>query len=865
MIKSTTSRYTGKLTKVHDEPIFRLKIPESEKYANEKEWFKEFIDYLVPYDTTVVSDYKKMKLSYDLLNSNLEGFREDLDKFCNPLGEEEVLSEQNREQILPYNRVYNKFSVLIGELLKRNDDHKPVLLSDKSIKDKNKALRGLIEQAVMEQIELSIDKVKLQQQGLSEREIEERIQEMKTQESPEDINVKNFLSEWEIFNSRALKYCKYSQDLVSKKQLSFKHSLASDRCFIYVGWEYGEPVIKIANPLFSGFHKSPDIERVEKGDYFWYKQAITLADVYNDFPELTDDEINRLGIYNYASNLRVDKRHNVIDGHKAKKVFDNTTEEMFRHSQDQHDKTVGQAMGSGTNRKYNNERLLWKVHIEFKAYREIIFLSYLDEYGKEITTIVPSDFTIPKDATKIDFTNKFNNKSSRWEWVDEFEVQYSAEKLWIPRRYEVTRLGQDVYTNIREVPNQPLNIENPYKDFELSYKGRIFSNLNSESISPVARATPSQFQYFFVKHLQNREMAKYQGFVLDIDVDQIPDYLERDHNNEPIPGRDKVAIWKMFVKKQGYNLYSGSQSSDGLPPSTRSPGSKSSMTGTAVELINLAQLLEYIDREIGMAMGISPQREANFSQGGNVSDNKQAITQSHHITEPYFFMHSEVWKYALNDWLKLFRIYCKNIFEANPEKKEHFIQYITPDGTRELLKVTPEILDNDSIGLFLSAGGQDQFYRDSMLQFAHAFSQNAGEGMEAVSDMIKAISSGSSPEEIHKMIQLNSEKQQQRQERLQQMQLEQAEKIKQREDEIREDEQAHAVEREHIKGSYMLQGKAIDVYDKQETLNADQDGIPDPLEAAKIMHDMNQDNIATQQKNRELDIKEKQANKTKAN
>jgi DNA-binding transcriptional MerR regulator len=228
-------------------------------------------------------------------------------------------------------------------------------------------------------------------------------------------------------------------------------------------------------------------------------------------------------------------------------------------------------------------------------------------------------------------------------------------------------------------------------------------------------------------------------------------------------------------------------------------------------------------------------------------------------------MHSEVWKYALNDWLKLFRIYCKNIFEANPEKKEHFIQYITPDGTRELLKVTPEILDNDSIGLFLSAGGQDQFYRDSMLQFAHAFSQNAGEGMEAVSDMIKAISSGSSPEEIHKMIQLNSEKQQQRQERLQQMQLEQAEKIKQREDEIREDEQAHAVEREHIKGSYMLQGKAIDVYDKQETLNADQDGIPDPLEAAKIMHDMNQDNIATQQKNRELDIKEKQANKTKAN
>lgn len=844
----------------HDEPIFRLKISEKQKYARDGEWFKQYTDYLIPYETTVVDDYETMKLSYDLLNNNLLGFKRDLDKFCNPFGEEEQLSLYQQEEILPYNQIHNKVNIQAGELLKRNTEFKPVLISNKSIAAKNMEYKQFLHATVERNIAKRINVLEMQQNGASQAEIQQAVEQLQKDFTPENIDQANFLTDWEIFNTKALKYCHYSQDIKNKEQLCLRHASAADRMFTYVGWEFGEPVIKVINPLHCGYHKSPDVEYVQHGDYFWYKQAITIADVYNLYgDQLTEAQIDEIGVYNYSTSLRVNKNHSVLDN-KAKKVFNTTTEEMFRHSQDIHDKSVGQAEGSGSARKYNNDRLVWKTHIEFRAFRELIFLSYPNEYGEMVTEIVDKSFDIPKEATKIKFTNKFGKSGIKYEWVDDLlQIPYTAEVMWIPRRYEATRLGQDIYVDYREVPDQPLNLENPYKHFELSYKGRVFTNVNSKSISPVQRATPYQFQYFFVKAIQNRELAKYQGFAIDVDTDQIPDYLGKDENGDPIPGRDPVAMWRLYLKKMGINFYSGSQSADGLPPSTRSPGSKSSMMGTAAELLNLARLLEVLDNEIGMAMGISPQREAQISSNSNVSDNQQAIAQSYTITEPFFFMMSEVWRHSINEWLKLFKMYCQKIFEAEPEKKEHFLHYVTPDGTPEMLRITPDLLQNEDVGLFISNSGNDEIYRKMMTQMSHAFSQNAGEGMIEVSTILRAITSGQSSAEIHKLIELTSRKQQERMMANQEAEMKRQQQMAMVAKEDREDKQAHEVELQEKKYDREEILAVIRDFAFQEDLNKDKDGIPDPLEAAQIGHQMLMDRKTSSQKDRELDIKEKEA------
>ena len=75
-----------------------------------------------------------------------------------------------------------------------------------------------------------------------------------------------------------------------------------------------------------------------------------IMNLYGD--ELTQEQIERLGTYTYSSSLAVNDRHNVIGGSNPKVTYDSTSFELGLHLQDTQHKTVGQAQGSGTNRRH---------------------------------------------------------------------------------------------------------------------------------------------------------------------------------------------------------------------------------------------------------------------------------------------------------------------------------------------------------------------------------------------------------------------------------------------------------------------------------------------------------------------------------
>ena len=67
--------YANPLTKeakLSEEPIFRLKITEHEKYKNKKKWFKDYADYIVPEYNTTIDEYDKMSIDEvrDLVQEN---------------------------------------------------------------------------------------------------------------------------------------------------------------------------------------------------------------------------------------------------------------------------------------------------------------------------------------------------------------------------------------------------------------------------------------------------------------------------------------------------------------------------------------------------------------------------------------------------------------------------------------------------------------------------------------------------------------------------------------------------------------------------------------------------------------------------
>jgi len=822
------------------EPIYRLRVSEIEKYKKDGEWFRDYLDYIVPYDTTVVHNYKQMKLWYDVINDRIDGFREALKEFCRVNIPNELSQEIDiDEEIIHYNRIFSKYSYLNGEMLKRRDNYHASFISQEAVRKFNEELSKEIRKAVIERMLLKFEQTDMAMAGASQIEANDYVQEMQSTPDPAEI-AQDFKSSLEIFANQVLEYFNYSEEVVRKMSLGWKHAITSDREICYVGEHYGKPGITVINPLHFGFHKSPDEYRIEKGDYAWTRVALTMAEIMNLYgDELTQEQIERLGTYTYSSSLAVNDRHNVIGGTNPKVTYDPTSFELGLHLQDTQHKTVGQAQGSGTNRRYNNERLVFKTHFEFKAFRELIFLSYPNEYGELQTEVHPKGYEIPEEATKVKYTNRYGRKATKFEWVEN-SVPYVAEQIWIPRRYEITRLGQDVYLNYREVPNQPINLDDPYGSFELSYKGRIYTNVNSESISLVGRAIPAQFQYNLIKNLQSKEIAKYEGYIKNIDIDQIPDYLELDENGESI-GVDKLAIWRYYRRVLGDSYYSGSQNSMGLPNPQRTAAVRPEVAGAMGEIINMQQLLDLIDREIGFSMLVPLQAEGQFSANSNASDNQRALQQGFTMIEWYMIEHSELWRSISAEYLAQFRMYYQNFFEENDDTEFTMLHYVTPDNTKQVLRVMPEYLGYGDIGLFLTSNQSDDDYRQIMLGQAQAIAQNAGEGVETLSTLIRAITSKKAPSEVHKMIMIAAREQEQRRQQMEKMRGENAARLQQAKRQQVEDEQSHEIDKIIL----------------QNQLKTDADEIPKELEATKVLREL-------AQKDRKLDIEQQAVSESKS-
>jgi hypothetical protein len=823
--------------------IFDLKISENKKYAKEGAWFKDYMNMIVPSNSEDIEEYDRLKGLYEVVNGDLSSFNEKISDFCNPAKMPDISEAANIE---PYPKIYTKLNVLKGEFLKRGDNHKIVLLSAKAIKDKNEKMIEAIKASVEEELMLAIQA--MQDADLSDEELQQYIEEFRKEKSPDDIKEKNFLADWEIFNSKCLQYCEYEQDITTKKMNSLEDLMISGGAFVYVGWKFGKPHIELRNRLFTGFHKNPNEYMIHKGDYIWYKDAITIKDAYNEYGNyLKENDLRELN--SYSTNNTIDKRHDVIGG-KAVPVFDHTNEILWR-SNEESNKQVGNNMTPNSNNKYNSNALIWRVHFEFMAFRELMFLTYYDEYNEPVVTVMDSKAKsmIPKEAQRVIKLNQYGDNVINYIWVDKLSnTQYEAMILHVPRKYEVIRLGNSIYPIYREVPYQTTNINAPFSTFSLSTKGIIIDARNVRSVSMVERALPAYFEYLYVKKVQRDELSKYQGYIQSIDVDQIPDELGEDEEGNPI--RDKIVTYLTYLKKTNKDLYSGSNAthSHGLPPATRSPGSNGYYTGTATELLNLQKLVTLLDSEIGLSMGISPQREAQFSPNSNVTDNQQAITQSHHITEPLFYMHNLLWKEVLQEWLSLFRRYCKLQLKQTTDSQYLIFQYITPDGSRELLEVTPDLLEMEDIGIWVANTTKDQLYKRHMEQMLQVIGQNP-ESAEVISTVSKAISSQSSPEEIHRIIQVLARQQQERMQENEK--LNQQAKMQELEFERMFEEMRHEFNIDLLEKTEDLRlNRELEVTKTKYLLDADRDGVPDIVEKYKI-------DIEKMLKEMELKLKER--------
>jgi hypothetical protein len=101
------------------------------------------------------------------------------------------------------------------------------------------------------------------------------------------------------------------------------------------------------------------------------------------------------------------------------------------------------------------------------------------------------------------------------------------------------------------------------------------------------------------------------------------------------------------------------------------------------------------------------------------------------------------------------------------------LNYVSTEGTKEYIEITPEQLEKlEDVGMYLHDSGKEQLYFNFMTspQVIQAFAQNAGEGIENISGILRALVRSNSVEEVHEMIVNEADNQSKRQQQLAELQ-----------------------------------------------------------------------------------------------
>lgn len=836
-----------------------------------KDWAINYMKQCIP-DFTGHTEYAR-EFQVDLENYRLynnQVKQEDLQHWCNPLG---ITVGDFTTEILPYNKSYIYINVLVGEEIKRTDEYVPVLVGNASILRKNEELRNAYKDRINAKMELEILRLQAIEQGMSEEEFNMLTEELQQRGQLNDIDPTNFRSELEITLNHIVDYCKFKNDIRSLKNEGFFHALISDKEVAYVGMKHGQPFIKVLNPLYTFFQKSPDEKYIQNGDWAGQRFQLTLSEVMREYgndlsrADIDELEIKHLGTFSpgikgipqdkmvyhrdYAAHMSYTKYMNHLGGIESP-IYTNSNDPNL---------AFGTHGNSYNSKLSTSDELVWCVHMEWKFMKKVAILTRVDELENYETKIIEGSYKAPEEATKMDFVNRYGNKSVKYEWTDELGRYNSLEYLMIPRIYEGTRIDENVYVRVREKPNQHTSITDPFGSCKLGYHGRRFNSVNAESVSMMSRMKPYQYLYFIAMHQMGELVSKNNGPTQNIDLSQIdPKFGGGDF--------EKALERTLYFQKKGLNIYN-SASNDfdvTLLGNRAQPGNYNDNSLTS-DILNMTQFLMFLEVEIGKAGGVSPERVAQFSSNTNVSDNQQSITQSSHITEKDFYNHNKLWAEIIDSYIRVFKVYIDNIFESGNEQ-EHYLQYYLPGKSIEVLRLYPKMLDFSDWGIFSGNSVAGDQYITRMEQLSLEFIQAAGATIEDISNIMKARVSGTSPEQVHRMIQKAQAEKNKREEALEQQKAELQKEMMAQQAQMEQTRHNNKMAEIQLEKELDKDTK-LAVAEKTALLNSDADdnGVPDVLEIERLRnernemsHQMKMDKEELEIKKKELQLKEKDIN-----
>lgn len=668
-----------------------------------------------------------------------------------------------------FNIIRPKIDLLIGEETKRPMNFRVVRTSQEAVSDLMDKEKEMLMQYMMSAIMAKMDPEQQQQ-------FQQQLQSGEIM-PPEQIAKYMDSTYKDVVENTAyhtLSYLREKLNIDNEFIKGWKDALISGNEIYYVGVQNDEPYMERVNPLFFSYDKSPDLEFIEDGSWCCRKMRLPVAEVYDRY-------------YNKLDEKDLNKLNEMLTGKPMGDMREG----------DPVDTGSGIQMHIYDNPEFDQKSRycinVW--HCCWKSFKKIFYVTYMDETGTLQVQIADESY------------KKIGN-------------ELSVEPDWIVEVWEGYRAGSDLYFGIQPIEYQHVSIDNPNSQ-KLPYCGCVYSNTNSKPRSLVSILKPLQYMYIVLWYRLELAIARDKGKVVNMDITQIPKSMGI------TPER-----WMHYLSSVGVNFINPYEEGwsivgrEGGKPATFNQITSLDLTMSNV-ISEYIQLMDKIEQLAGTISGITEQRQGAISSSELVGNVERSVVQSSHITEPLFWAHAQCKRHVLNMLLNT----AKGAWQQTGKKK---LSYVFDNGERAFLDIADKFYYED-MDVFVSDTSKDLENIQKLQQLIQPAMQNGASLLEAAeiltNDNFNIIKQklAAMQKRQEEQAQQQQQAEAQAQQQLQQMQNE----AKQQElmlQEAQMDLDRYKIDQDNATKITVAE---ISAYRGTEDKDANQNGIPDPMEIAK--------------------------------
>lgn len=367
------------------------------------------------------------------------------------------------------------------------------------------------------------------------------------------------------------------------------------------------------------------------------------------------------------------------------------------------------------------------LRVFWKSRRKIKKVKSYDQNGEEVFNFYPETYVIN-------------------EALGEEEEIFFINEAW-----EGTKIGKDIYVNMRPRVVQYNRLSNPSR-CHFGIVGSVYNLNESKPFSLVDMMKPYNYLYDTIHDRLNKLMAKNWGKIIQLDLAKVPAKWDIDK-------------WMYFAKTNNVAVIDSFKEGNIGAATGKLAGALNNASAGVIdaELGNIIQqninLLEFIKMEMSEVAGISKQREGQISNRETVGGVERATLQSSHITEWLFITHDDVKRRALECFLETAKIALKG--------RSKKFQYILSDTSMRVMDIDGDEFAECDYGLVVDNSNSIQELKQKMDMLAQAALQNQTLNFSTIMKLYNS----SSLAEKQRMVERNEQELMERQQQAQQQQL----------------------------------------------------------------------------------------------